>query len=413
MPSDYPDGTTPALPGNTVELEAGFAIPWYQAGSIGVAAGASGSFTLTFNDPYFIYFVDSINVTATDSNSFNVLVTCNGIPFISGAGIAWLNIPLRQNRSLLFLNDDVIVVTVTSYSVSALTYTIKLMGTAILRPTNYVHAAIARFSTIYTLAVVGQPIPFTNLSQYHTLGSVWTWFDGSEDSVDANPSHAFIASGVYVPKLRVSCSHNYDTYYCNNPITVCDAFPWATCVENDPGSKVVLYSNAIRGNLVPQTEDAYVYYDYGVDRFNFIYAIQQVRLLALATSLSDVFILGYSNGVGNLYTQAGVKIVVYFNNAVGVYSIRLAVMNGTIVTAYDSYIIDLSSYYYIIVERASGSTTVTCKIYSNISYSELLDTLTVTNAAVNTVFRYLYAYSTKHDDAAATSTIEDVRLGIL
>lgn len=413
MPADYPDGTVPALSGNTIELTPGFAVPWYQGGAISLAAGASNSFTLNFSDPYFIYFIDMINVSPTNGNAFNVIVSLNGIPYISAVGSAWLNIPLHQNPSICFLDDDVVVVTVTNFDSITLVYTIKLMGTAILRPFGYVHAVIAKFSTIYTIAVVGQSIPFTNLSQYHTLGSVWTWFDDSDDSVEANPSHAFLAAGVYAPKLKASNERSYDTYYCYPLITIYAAFPWLTAVEADPGNKITLWSYAIYCNLVPQTNDAYVYYDYGAGKFDIIYAIQQVRLLALATASSDVFVLGYSNATGNLYTQAGVKIVVYFHNAADVYSIRLALMNGTTFTVYDSYIIDLSSYYYIMVERAKDSTTITCKIYSNTSFTELLDTLTITNAAVNTVFRYLYAYSTKHDDTAATSTIEDVHLGVL
>ena len=139
MSGDYPDGTTPALPGNTVELQAGFAVPWYQSGTISLNAGATGSFTLSFTDPYFIYFVDMINISPSANREFAVVIDFNGIEYVSAAGYMWLNAPLRQNPSLYFLEGDVLIVTVTNFSATAQTFTVKHCGTSILRPAAFGH----------------------------------------------------------------------------------------------------------------------------------------------------------------------------------------------------------------------------------------------------------------------------------
>jgi hypothetical protein len=140
MYADYPDGTSPNSPGNTMELSPGFASPWYQSGTLTLIAGGVGSFTLSFTDPEYIYFVDMVNISPTSGHPFNVVFSLNGIPYVAAAGSAWLNIPLRQNPSLCFLEKDVVVVTVTNHAATTLTYSIKLMGTAILKPSGYGHA---------------------------------------------------------------------------------------------------------------------------------------------------------------------------------------------------------------------------------------------------------------------------------
>jgi len=97
----------------------------------------------------------------------------------------------------------------------------------------------------------------------------------------------------------------------------------------------------------------------------------------------------------------------FYRNASGTYELQLIVMNGTTWTSQATNAANLNTDYYVRVQHSSGSTTVTAKVYSDINYSNLLFTLTLTHNDVNTKFRYLFIFSgigTSSSQTASGST---------
>jgi len=101
MVQDYPDGFSRDVPGHTVELESGFSLPWLQSASLTIAAGGNSSFTVNFNDPNWIYYIDMINVTAQAYTEFYIFVEVNGVVYAAAADMGTVIINLRMNPSIL------------------------------------------------------------------------------------------------------------------------------------------------------------------------------------------------------------------------------------------------------------------------------------------------------------------------
>ena len=98
MPQDYPDGMTRMLPGHTIDLENGFARPWYEGSSVTIAAGASGSYTLDFSDDDGIYYIDVVNVSPSAYKEFTVIIHINDVPYVCGS-----TEPERAIKASIFL----------------------------------------------------------------------------------------------------------------------------------------------------------------------------------------------------------------------------------------------------------------------------------------------------------------------
>ena len=106
MPTDYPDGFRRNLPGHTVDMEAGFSLPWCESTSLTIAAAGNSSFTVEFSDADWIYFVDMINVTPQAYTEFYITVAVNGVLYTAGANMGFIIIPLRTNPSINFIKGD-------------------------------------------------------------------------------------------------------------------------------------------------------------------------------------------------------------------------------------------------------------------------------------------------------------------
>jgi PKD repeat protein len=412
VPQDYPDGSSSVVPSDAVELDPGFTLPWYEGFSVVVAANTTGSVTLTFNNPDFIYFVDMLGISPQVYTEFAAIIELRDLPCVCVAACGWANIPLRQNPSMAFLSGDTIKVAVTNTNATVRTFLVKFSGTKIIRPSSYGHAPGAFFACPAKITFVDTSVDFVDSSSDSPSSWEWDMKDGSPVGVVNPYTFHYHVAGIYYPRLKAINDYGYDTWVTPDPVYALNRFDLTTFTEADPGAKVTIAANSLVVTAVPQTDDAYVYKDMGAAFFGVINAVKRIHLDLLATSLSDVYVLGFSTTNTNLHTSAGHKIVVYFHNAAGVYSIQLAIMDAAVVTAFDSYTCLLNTNYYIICKRAAASTTVTLEIYSNSTFLTLVDTLTVTNAGVAEVFRYLYAFSTKHVDTAATASINDSDLAV-
>ena len=160
--TDNPGGWSRSLPGHTVEYEASFAQPFYYGGSLTLASGASGTYTLTFADAAHIFFVDMVNIYPQAYKELNALVYVNDIPYVGASGIGWLNIPLRQNPSIQLLAGDHIDVVVNNQDSAQRVMLVKVNGTKIVRPDGFGHAPGAYWEADDHSISVGGHVHFTD-----------------------------------------------------------------------------------------------------------------------------------------------------------------------------------------------------------------------------------------------------------
>jgi len=212
VPKDYPDGFGRLLPGHTAEMEPGFAEPFYYGGTLVIAAGASGTYTLTFADYAHIYFIDMISISPQTNKDHGAIVSINDSPYVAAAGAGWLNIPLRQNPSIQFLAEDHLDVAVTNNDSAQRTFLVKVNGTKILRPDNYGWAPAAYFTVDDDTPAKKQVVQFTDATGRTPTSWLWDFGDGSAKSVLQNPTHAYTVAGTYYPRLKATNAYGYDNY---------------------------------------------------------------------------------------------------------------------------------------------------------------------------------------------------------
>jgi len=393
MTQDYPDGFGRTLPGHTVDLESGFASPWYNGTSISLAASASVSYNLTIGDDTYIYFVDMISVTPQANTNFMIIAKVNGIPYISASGQGWLNLPLRQNPSICFTDGDIIGVEVYNLDTSTRVFSIKLNGTKVLKPSTYGHLPAAYFTADKSYISAGDTVTFSDLSAYSPTSWEWDFGDSSPVSTDQNPTHIYAAAGTYTVTLKVSNTYGYDVYTWTNCVSVLTAVPFTVLTEVDPVAYFTISDSEIVVNALPNNVSAYVYVDAGVDFFTDIFAKLQAKILTPSGTNAKIYVVGFSNSVGDLYTGTGIKLTVYMQYYSGSYMLYMVLYNGTTVLAYDYYTIAADTYFYLILKHTAGTSVCTLEVYSDAGFTTLVDTLTLTHASANTAWRYLYGVS--------------------
>lgn len=218
--TDNPGGWSRSLPGHTVEYEASFAQPFYYGGSLVLAAGASGTYTLTFSDAAHIFFIDMINITPQAYKELNALVFVNDVPYVGASSVGWLNIPLRQNPSIQLLAGDHLDVTVNNQDSSQRTVLVKVNGTKIVRPDGFGHAPGAYWTADDHSISVGGQVQFTDASTASPTSWEWDFGDGSPKSTDQNPLHVYSKAGSYYPRCKVGNIYGFDFYAESTAIVV-------------------------------------------------------------------------------------------------------------------------------------------------------------------------------------------------
>lgn len=218
--TDNPGGWTRSLPGHTVEYESGFAMPFYVGNTLVVNAGQSGTGTYSFNNEDFIYFVDMVNIVPQSLTQFVLIVYVNGIPYVGGAALGYLNIPLRQNPSIQFIQGDELAVGVVNLDAAQQVFNIKINGTKLKRPAGFGHPPGAVFTQDSNGGAHPKTITFTDGSTFSPTSWEWDFRDGSPKSTEQNPSHTYTVAGVYYPKLIARNAYGWDSYVDDIPITI-------------------------------------------------------------------------------------------------------------------------------------------------------------------------------------------------
>lgn len=403
---DNPSGWSRSLPGHTVEYSTGFAQPFYYGDSLTIAAGGNGTYTLTIDDANYIFFFDMINVTPQSYKEFSALIYINSVNYVAGSFVGYCNIPLRQNPSIQLISGDKIEVKVYNLDSAQHTFLVKCNGTKIQRPADYGKAPGAYFTAPSSNMVNGTEYTFTDASTYTPTSWEWNFGDGSDHSHDQNPKHTFAAAGTYNVTLKATNAYGNDTYALSITIIEAIAVDFSTFTEVDAGNVLTPSAAKIVGDAVPCNGAAYAYKDYTADYFNKIDVAFRVKATDFAGASVYVITAAFANAVGDIYPTAGYKVMVYIQNATGNVYLLVGLFNGGSDVATDTMSISLNTDYYLRVERAAGATTLTVKVYSDAARTVLIDTLSISNANLNTKFRYLYGLGSLNFSSATSADAE-------
>lgn len=393
MPTDYPDGFRRNLPGHTVDLESGFSLPWCESTSLVIAAAGNSSFTVEFSSLDWIYFVDMINVTPQAYTEFYISVAVNGVLYTAGANMGFIIIPLRTNPSINFIDGDSVSVTVTNKDASSRTFKVMINGSKILRPSTYVKAPGAYYTASPLIGFSPLSVTFTDGSAYSPTSWEWKSNGVDVDSTEQNPTIVLSVPGIYSPVLKVVNQYGYDIYARASYICVADSSFISQFTESDVGGYLSGTSFPITITNLPQNVNAYIARDYGVDSIDDYDIIFVAKLTGGSTyCIMPVSVVG--NALPCLVSGGGYSISVFFNKAgSSSYKIFLQLFNGVTGGAADSVACSLNTYYYMRLVHESGSSTVTLYIYSDASFSTLVDTLSITDVKCASLFRYYYVAS--------------------
>lgn len=401
--NDNPSGWSRSLPGHTVELQPDYAQAWCDRTIVGVASGATGTYSLTFGNVDWIYFADMISITPHAFKEFAAIIFINGHSYVSASSQGWINIPLRQNPSIQFINGDILRIDVINLAPDAYNFNIKINGTKIQRPANFGHAPGAYFTAAPVITDIITPVVFADGTDSAPTSWDWDFADGSPHSILQNPTHYFTTPGHFAPKLKATNLYGWDSYSEYEMIAI-----WRSCyllayTEVDPGGKLSCdYWTAIVA-AAPSNTNSYLYMDYGVSHFSsYDVSFQLQCSLMGAECIYGAFSFG--NGLHSINGAVNSCVSVMLQKTGGVQKIVLQYNLGAVVVndSYNSLVADARGYYCRLV-HAFGSNDVTLAIYSDAAFTVLLDVLTVSHANLAALqLRYLYATRSYNSGSANT-----------
>lgn len=390
---DNPSGWSRSLPGHTVELDPGFASPWNQIFSQSISAGAYIDFTLNFNDPYQIYFVDMISVSPQASKELAAMIYVNGVNYVASAGVGWLEIPLRRNPSIVFINGDSLTIRVYNLDGSTRNFVICVNGTKIKRPTRYGHSPGAYFTLSPNPAGIDEYVSFTDGSTYSPNAWEWYFEPGVLGSTLQNPVYKYETPGNKYPILKAYNQYGWDSYGLSQPLFICNGVRCTVFTEYDPISKI--FPEVCQSGItnVSNNETAYIYRDYGVSYFNNIEIWFTLSIHNYITTDSECVGLALGNSVGDCFSASGYRYVVLVSKSSGILTMRLRLHNGNNHSygGDPSLGVSVDTNYYCKFIRPAGNLNATLYVYNDEARTSLKGTLT-TNAVSggDSMFRYLY-----------------------
>lgn len=404
---DNPSGWSRRLPGHAVGLDPGFASPWNQIFSQSISAGAYIDFTLNFDDPYHIYFVDMISVSPQASKELAAMIYVNGVNYVVSAGVGWLEIPLRRNPSIVFINGDSLTIRVYNLDDSTRDFVICVNGTKIKRPTRYGHSPGAYFTLAPNPAGIDEYVSFTDGSTYSPTKWEWYFEPGILGSTLQNPTYLYGSPGNKYPILKAFNQYGWDSHGLGSPLVICNGIRCTAMTEYDPISKILPEACQVGIISINNNETAYIYRDYGTSYFNNISIDFTFSVHNYITTDSECVAFALGNSVGDCYSASGYRYVALVSKNGGTLTLRLRLHNGN-AHGYGgdpSLGVSVDTYYYCTFVRPAGSLTATLYVYNDEARTSLKGTLT-TNAVAggDSMFRYLYLSSSYNYGASGHSS---------
>ena len=157
--------------------------------------------------------------------------------------------------------------------------------------------------------------------------------------------------------------------------------------EVDPNSHIGVTSARATGTSIAQDEDAYIYKSMGANYFDALAIDFVINWTSQNYSECTVGLLCLANAVNDITGHGATDFHVQVREDNTKYRLCLVRGSGTSTSGYD---ISENTSYYCTLSRVIGSDTVTLKIYSDESRSDLLNTQNVVGFGT-AKWQYIYA----------------------
>lgn len=390
---DNPSGWSRNLPGHTVELEPGFAVPWCQTFSQSISGSSQVDFTINFTDPNNLYFVDIVFASPQDNTVFTVFARVLGVNYVAATGQGKVNFSLRTNPSIVFISGDSLVIRVINHDANAKNFIVCINGTKIKRPSNYGHVPMVSFSPSSYLVGIDESITFTDLSSYSPTSWEWYFEPGILGSTLQNPVYQYLTPGNKWPVLKAANQYGWDSGALVQPIVVCPGVRADTFTEYDPIGKI--YPDNCQSGIigVGTNETAYIYRDYGASYFSNIELTFKISIHNYITTDSECVAVAIGNSVGDCFSASGYRYVVLVSKNSGNLTLRLRLHSGSTFNygGDPALSVAVDTNYWCRFVRPAGQTYGVLYVYNDEGMTSLRGTLTTNSVSGgDTQFRYLY-----------------------
>ena len=403
---DYPDGYNRNLNDDRVDLEYKTAHPYQYSLNATLIAGASTTLTHTFYDTENILIVDRIVIMATANIEFTGYSYFNGVYYIGFTATGMKEIDFKIACPRIIKEGETLSVYIKNNSAVTGYFNVYFLGTRVPLPTSYSRVPYAYFlfqySTIYRF---GTMLTF-DYSKFSPVSYDWDYGDNSVHGSGSTTQHFYDTVGSYKVVQTVYGSKGSTRHGRWLTVASPSTFDMTIGSEVDPDSKITLATDKISSSGMLCNSDAFVGLDCGADYFDNFGVIARCKIVAVSANGAYGFFMGVSNTIGVLGDPSSYSIAVAACKLADKYYIKLQFYDTTGVIAEDSYECSVGVDYYCVLRRMSGYDTAYLLIFSDAAMINLLDTLQVTDAAVDTKFRYLYLHSSLNIASAESVSLE-------
>ena len=406
MPLDYPDGYGRNLSEDRVDLEYKTAHPYRYSLNATLIAGASGTVTHTFYDTENILIVDRIVVVPTANIEFTGYAYYNGDYFQGFTAVGMKEIDFKIACPRIIKEGESLSVYIKNNSAVTGYFNVYILGTRVKLPASYSRVPYASFlfqySTIYRF---GGMITY-DYSKYSPVSYDWDYGDGSPHGSGSTTQHFYDTVGSYKVVQTVYGSKGFTKHGRWLTVVSPDALNMTIFTESDPDSKITVAADKVSSSGMLCNSDAFVGLDCGADYFDNFGVIAKCKIVSVSANGVYGFLFGISNHVGVLGDPTSYSLAVAACKLGDKYYIKLQFYDTVGVVAEDSFECSAGTDYYLLMRRMSGYDTAYLLVYSDASMTVLIDTLEVSDSAVSTKFRYLYAHSSLNTAAAESISLE-------
>ena len=406
MSLDYPDGYRKNLGDFSVDLEYKTSHPYRYSLNTTLIAGASTALTHTFYDTENLLIVDRIVVVPTANIEFTGYAYYNGDYFQGFTAVGMKEIDFKIACPRIIKEGESLSVYIKNNSAVTGYFNVYFLGSRIKLPSSYSRVPYASFLFQYSTIYRFGSILTYDYSKYSPVSYDWDYGDGSPHGVGSTTQHFYDTVGSYKVVQTVYGSNGFTKHGRWLSVVSPSAFDMTIATEVDPDSKITVSTDKVVSSGMLCNSDAFVGLDCGTDYFDNFGIISRCKIVAISANGAYGFFMGVSNDIGVLGDPSSYSLAVASCRLADKYYIKLQFYDTVGVVSEDSYECSAGVDYYCVMRRMSGYDTAYLLIYSDASMTVLLDTLSVSDSAISTKFRYLYIHSSLNIASAESVSLE-------
>jgi len=206
--------------------------------------------------------------------------------------------------------------------------------------------------------------------------------------------------------VRITGGLSIDGACSHGPCSCLGAQDFTTYSEADPNSRVTVTASKAACSDLTCAESAYVCKDFGADYFQDVRILFGFKVNAISGGACGCCSLTNANAA-DIFGATGYKLVCEAANLGGSVA-GLLLWNGSSVVTYDTADISIGTQYYCILRKPDGENVASLEIYTDQNMTELLDTLSISDANIPAAYRYLYGLSSLNTGSGGSTISCDV-----